>query len=136
MVRPMHRLMRRYRKAGLAILAVFAVQFIAVSFCAIPSVDAAPVTVHAAMDMQCTMDMPVPAGHNTPECSHCKTPDFSTFSNQTNDASATWMLIAVLPTLLHQVDPASEQEQPLIVASEAPPRSTSLIYQKTLRIRL
>jgi len=136
MVRPMHRFMRRYRKAGLAILAVFIVQFIAVSFCAIPSVHAAPATAPTALDIQCSMDMPMPEGQNTPECAHCKAPDFSTFSNQFNDVSATWALIAVLPTLLHQAGLTSEQGQPLFIVSEAPPRSSSLIYQKTLRIRL
>jgi len=136
MVRPMHRFMRRYRKAGLTILAVFTAQFIAVSFCAIPSVDADPVTAHATMNMQCNMDVPMPAGQDIPEYTHCKTPDFSTFSNQTNDVPATWAFIAVLPTLLHQADLASEQGQALFIVSEAPPRSTSLIYQKTLRIRL
>jgi len=136
MVHPMHRFMNRYRKAGLAILAVFTVQLIAVGFCAIPSVDAAPVTAHATMNTQCTMDVPMPAGQNMPEYTHCKAPDFSTFSNQANDVPATWTLIAVLPILLHQAYMASEQEQPLFIVSEAPLRSTFLIYQKTLRIRL
>jgi len=128
--------MRRYRRAGLSILTVFTVQFIALSFCAIPSVHAAPASSLATMDSQCAMDMPVPAGQEAPDCAHCKAPDFSTFSNQFNDASATWALIAVLPILLHQTGLASEQEPHLFIVSEAPPRSTSLIYQKTLRIRL
>jgi len=133
----MHRFMKRYYcKAGLAILAVFIVQFIAVSFCAIPSVHAAPATMHATMDMQCTMDMPMVSGQNIPECAHCEAPDFSAFSSQATDVPATWTLIAVLPALLHQADKTFEQEQPLFVVSEAPPRSASLIYQKTLRIRL
>jgi len=132
----MHRLVNRYRKGGMAILAVFFVQFVAISFCAIPSVHAAPVTMHGTMDMQCTMDMPMPAGQNMPECTHCTTPDFSILSNQTSDVPTTWTLVAVLPVLLHQTALTSEQEQPLFIASEAPPRSSSLIYQKTLRIRL
>jgi len=132
----MHRFMRRYRKGGLAILAVFTVQLIAVSFCAIPSVHAAPATAPTALDIQCSMDMPMPAGQDVPEHAHCTTPDFSTFSNQINDVPATWTLIAVLPVLLHQADKVFEQEQPLLIVSNAPPRSTSLIYHKTLRIRL
>jgi len=132
----MRRFVNRYRKAGITLLAVFAVQVMAAGFCAIPSVHAAPVTLHASTEIQCNMYMPVHTGHNTQECAHCKTPDFNTFSNQANDAPASWVLIAVLPTLLHRADTASEQEQPLFVASEGPPRSTSLIYQKTLRIRL
>jgi len=136
MVRTMHRFMRRYRKAGLAFLAVFAIQVMAAGFCAIPSAHAAPATAHATMNMQCTMDMPMPAGQDMPECSHCKTPDLSTFANQTSDVSPTWALVAVLPTLLYQTSLTPEQEQPLFIASEAPPRSTSLIYHKTLRIRL
>ncbi|MDQ6960744.1 MAG: hypothetical protein Q9M27_06885 [Mariprofundaceae bacterium] len=135
MVRPMHRLMKRYRKAGLALLAIFTVQLVAVSFCAIPSVHATPVTMHKAMDIQCAMDMPIPAGQNIPDCDHCTTPDFSTFANQANDVPAAWTLIAVMPALLHQADLAG-QEQTLFAVSDAPPRSTSLIYQKTLRIRL
>jgi len=132
----MHRFMRRYRKGGLAILAIFTMQLVLVSFCAIPSVHAAPATAHASVDMQCTMDMPMPSGQDVPECAHCTTPDFSTFSNQINDVPATWTLIAVLPVLLHQADKVFEQEQPLFIVSNAPPRSTSLIYHKTLRIRL
>jgi len=136
MVRPMHRFMKRYRKSGLAILAMFTMQLIVVSFCAIPSVHATPVTVHASVDMQCTMDMPISAGRDMPECTHCEAPDFSTFSNQTNDVPAAWTLIAVLPALLYQPYLTSEQEQSPFIVSEAPPRSSSLIYQKTLRIRL
>ncbi|GMQ99591.1 MAG: hypothetical protein BMS9Abin18_0409 [Zetaproteobacteria bacterium] len=137
----MHHFMRRYRKAGLTILAVFTVQLIAVSFCAIPPVHAAPLTTGGAMPMditamQCNMDMPTPVGQDMPEDAHCKTPDFNTFSNQVNDVSVSRALIAVLPTLQHQPASVSEQEQALIIVSEAPPRSTSLIYQTSLRIRL
>jgi len=136
MVGLMHRSMKHYRKAGLAFLAVFAIQVMATGFCAIPSVHAAPVSLHASADTQCTMDMPMPAGQDMPECMHCKTADFSIFANQTSDVSPTWALVAVLPTLLYQTGLTPEQEQPLFIASEAPPRSTSLIYHKTLRIRL
>jgi len=86
--------------------------------------------------MQCTRDMPMPAGQNMPEDAHCNTPDFSTFSNQVNDVPATWTLIAVLSPLLYQTNLIFGQEQPLFTVSEAPPRSTSLIYQTSLRIRL
>jgi len=136
MVRPMHRFMRRYRKAGLALLAVFTIQMMVAGFCAIPSVQAATIMKNATMDTQCSMDMSMPAGQNTADCTHCQPPKLSTFSNQSNDAPASWTLIAVLPVLLHQTDLASEQEQHLFIVSEAPPRSTSLLYQKTLRIRL
>ncbi len=135
-LRAMHRFMRRYRRFGLAILAVFTVQLIVVSFCAIPSVHAAPVTMGGAMDIQCTMDMPIPAGQNASNCAHCKTPNFSAFSNGTHDAPAAWALIAVLSPLLHQTNLIAGQEQPPFTVSEAPPRSTSLIYQTSLRIRL
>ncbi len=133
---PMYRWVNRYRKVGLTVLAVFFVQLVAISFCAIPSVHAAPVTMHGTMDMQCTMDMPMPAGQDIPECTHCTTPDFSILSNQVSDAPTTWALVAVLSILPHQVDATSGQEQPLFAAPDAPPRSSSLLYQKTLRIRL
>ncbi|MDQ6958992.1 MAG: hypothetical protein Q9M24_07785 [Mariprofundaceae bacterium] len=129
--------MRRYRKAGLAILAVFTVQLIAVSFCAIPSAHAAPVTMGEAVDMQCTMDMPMPAGQNASSCAHCEAPDFSALSNHTNDVPAAWVLIAVLSPLLHQnALTFGQEQQPLFTVSEAAPQSTSLIYQTSLRIRL
>ena len=134
MVRSMHRAMRRYRKAGLAFLAVFAIQVITAGFCAIPSVHAATVMGNTSMNTQCTMDMP--AGQNTPACTHCQPLKLNTFADQPNDAPASWALIAVLPVLSHQSDSASEQEQHLFIVPEAPPRSTSLLYQKTLRIRL
>jgi len=137
MVRLMHRFMRRYRKAGLTILAVFTVQLIAVSFCAVPSVHAVPVTLSKAVDTQCTMDMPMPAGQDAQSCAHCEAPDFSALSNHTSDVPAAWILIAVLPSPLNQTDLISRQEQqPLFTVSEAVPRSTSLIYQTSLRIRL
>lgn len=131
--------MRRYRKAGLTVLAVFAVQLIAAGFCAIPSVHAAPATRGTAIprvtNMQCTM-APMTAGQDMPEYTHCNTPDLNTFFNQINDVPATWALVAVLPTLLHQADLASEQGQPPFIAHGDPPRSTSLLYRTSLRIRL
>ncbi len=133
---PMHRWVNRYRKVGLAVLAVFFVQFVAISFCVIPQVHAAPVTMHGTMDMQYAMDMPMPAGQDMPECTHCTTPDFSILSNQTSDTPTTWALVAVLAILPYQADPASGQEQSLFIVPEASTRSSSLIYQKTLRIRL
>jgi len=141
MVCPMHRFMRRYRKAGLAILAVFTVQLIAISFCAIPSVHAAPVTMSKAVDMQCTMDMPTPAGQDISSCAHCETPGFgavsNNISNNSSDVPAAWALITILPPLLYQTNLIfGKEQQPLFTVSEAAPRSTSLIYQTSLRIRL
>jgi len=132
----MRRFVNHYRKAGLAFLAVFAIQVMVTGFCAIPSVHATPATLHTSANMQCNMDMPMPVGQDMPTCPHCKKSNFNTFSNQTNDVPVSWMLVAIQPVLSLQADLVSEQQHPLLIASGAPPRSSSLLYHKTLRIRL
>ena len=84
---------------------------------------------------QCTM-APMAVGQDMPEYTHCNTPDINTFFNRINDVPATWVLVAVLPTLLHQADLASEQGHSPFIAHGDPPRSTSLLYRTSLRIRL
>lgn len=141
MLRAMRRFVMHYRKAGFALLAMFTMQLVAAGFCAFPSAQATPATTHEAMPMdvinvQCAMDMPMTDGQEMPDCAHCKTPDFSAFANQVNDLPATWTLIAVLSGLPLEVNAAPDQERPVLLASQDPPRSSSLIFQTSLRIRL
>ncbi len=143
----MVRLMTRMRRTGLALLASFVVQALAIGFCALPRAQAgempaaASAGAHEMAHAICPMDMPAEPGHSAPlgmpHCDHCQTPSAALAATPAFDAPSLAML-AILPE--PQALPASSAlpnlEESIRTELGAPPDSASLIFRQTLRIRI
>ncbi len=143
MVRPMSRNTVRgsgtIRRMAMAMLALFGIQMLAVSLCALPDARAASTAelARAVMHANCPMDMSAEADRLLPRCDHCAQPD-SAPSVTPAPESPSWLLAAILP------EPQSLQDQPATPATfpdgpalaSAPPGSAALIFRHSRRIRI
>lgn len=132
----MHLAKSYQHRLATSMAAVFALQIFAIAFCFSAQAQAAPMAETHAMAAACPMGMESPIKQQAPACSHCDLPDTSTFASSISNLSVDLPLIAVLVGYwhVHAIIPATYNFR--LAQAQAPPHSTSLIYQTSLRIRL
>ncbi len=115
-------------------VAVFTIQIFAIAFCFIGQASAAPATVQPAMATACPMDMEAP-DKDLP-CTSCELPNTGTLAGGTGALSFDLPLLAILPDTWSDAETVPSTRAYELAQAQAPPRSTSLIYKTSLRIRL
>jgi hypothetical protein len=134
----------RRSRWSMALAMVFAVQVLAAGVCSIKPAHAGTLSVQPGQQAalngpvgeQCSMIEAVPATQGMTGCTLCNTPEINISANNINQAPDTWALIAVLPDRSDLAASVLDRQPPLFAFLEGSPRSSSLLYQTSLRIRL
>lgn len=137
----MRSFIKRHRGSGIALAVLFVMQMVATTFCGTENAHAATTVSlsHDTMPMHCPMmDMHSPAQHGTTHCEHCHPPTFNQVADYVDHLSTTW---ASIVPLIHMtiLENAGTRENPsafLFSHIHGPPRSSTLIYNITQRIRV
>ncbi len=119
------------RRLMFAVALVFALQALASSGCLMPA-KLAPVMQHAVAD-DCH-GMQTGHGHAAPGCFHCEEPDQALFAVATPDQAASAQLVSLSAGSAYALSLTHAAVQP--PAPTGPPRSSSLLYSITQRIRI
>ncbi len=125
------------RRLSIGTAAVFAVQMLAVVFCF--NNQAVAAVTQPAMNSSCPMGMDVPARSSQDKvpCTYCDLPDTGALASSTASLlSVDLPLVAVMPDAWPMLTVSPDARIHHIVQAQAPPNSTALLYQTSLRIRL
>ncbi|MDQ7010883.1 MAG: hypothetical protein Q9M29_03585 [Mariprofundaceae bacterium] len=126
-----------FRRMGRGFMAVFAVQLLAASFCAMPASAHIAVAPHqfasstSYQEGDCSEGMPMPVQHQA--CAHCDMPDMASGSHLAVVAAEMTVLFHAMPSII----PGSQAPEHIGVLRTrilAPPRSTTLLFTTTQRI--
>ncbi|MFQ5581570.1 MAG: hypothetical protein ACE5F3_02960 [Mariprofundaceae bacterium] len=132
---------RALRRMGFGFIAVFTVQLLVASFCAVPASAHVAMVSHQSASLQgmqgiCSKNMPVQMSADQMAmqhqvCAHCDMPDLA-YGNVAVAADAKVLAHATLLTI--PVSQTPEHADMLRMRILAPPRSSTLLFTNTQRI--
>jgi len=129
---------RAFHRMGRGLMAVFAVQLLAAGFCAMPASAHAAMASHqyassaSCQQGDCNRGMPMPAQHQA--CAHCGMPDLASGHVAVASPGTTVLAHVALPVAPGLQAP--KQADVFRTRILAPPRSTTLLFTTTQRIRI
>jgi len=135
----MRKLICRHRKSATALAVIFAVQILAMTFCGTENAHAANTAMlsHGDMHMPCPMKMHASKKADHSHCAHCHPSAFHPAADHVDHVATIWMPLAIVSPVTGGQTAFVGRDHPRDTASvRGPPRSSSLIYDITQRIRV